>query len=117
MPARRGPALSTPPRAARDALARAGDRRRQHQVGGTGKTPLVIALVEALRARGTQARRRQPRLRRRSWIPRHCSMRLASPRDVGDEPMLIRAQPALPVAVGRDRAAAASPAARVTTAT
>jgi tetraacyldisaccharide 4'-kinase len=73
--------------------------------GGTGKTPLAIALAEALRARGFRpgvvsrghgGRQREPMLLGDSPIPA----------EVGDEPCLIRAS-GVPVAVGRDRPAAA----------
>jgi tetraacyldisaccharide 4'-kinase len=74
-------------------------------VGGTGKTPLTIALVEALRwrghrpgvvSRGYGGSRREPRLLGAA----------PDPADVGDEPCLIHAS-GVPVAVGRDRPAAA----------
>jgi len=76
-------------------------------VGGSGKTPLVIALVEALRARG--------------WTPGVVSrghggsargpLRLdehSQAGDVGDEPCLIHRRTRAPVAIGRDRAQAAA---------
>lgn len=75
-------------------------------VGGTGKTPLVIALVHALRERGKMpgvvsrgygGSAREPQL-----VDAH-----AAPAVVGDEPCLIRASTRVPVAVGRDRVAAA----------
>lgn len=75
-------------------------------LGGTGKTPLVIALADALRQRG--------------WTPGvvsrghgggdHAPQILggdADPRQVGDEPCLIMRRSGAPVAVGRDRPAAA----------
>ncbi len=74
-------------------------------VGGTGKTPLTIAVVEALRARGYRpgvvsrgygGSQREPLLLDDAPDPAH----------VGDEPCLIHASGA-PVAVGRDRPAAA----------
>jgi tetraacyldisaccharide 4'-kinase len=74
-------------------------------VGGTGKTPLTIAVVEALRARGYRpgvvsrgygGSQREPLLLDDAPEPAH----------VGDEPCLIHASGA-PVAVGRDRPAAA----------
>ncbi|GAB2550640.1 tetraacyldisaccharide 4'-kinase [Rhodanobacter koreensis] len=74
-------------------------------VGGTGKTPLTIALVEVLRARGYRpgvvsrghgGSQREPLLLGEA----------PDPAQVGDEPCLIRASGAA-VAVGRDRPAAA----------
>jgi tetraacyldisaccharide 4'-kinase len=75
-------------------------------VGGTGKTPLVIALVQALRARG--------------WDPGVVSRGYAGSADkilrvdaqsdplvVGDEARLIFDATRAPLVVGRDRAAAA----------
>lgn len=73
-------------------------------VGGTGKTPVVIALVQALRtagytpgviSRGYGGSERGPAL-----LPRH-----ADPRRYGDEPALIARRTGVPVAVGRDRPA------------
>lgn len=75
-------------------------------VGGTGKTPLVIALVDALRARG----------RKPGVVSRGYGGALGHPRlldgastaaDCGDEPLLIHRMTHAPVAVGRDRVAAA----------
>lgn len=74
-------------------------------VGGTGKTPLTIALAEALRAhgyrpgvvsRGYGGRRREPLLLGDA----------PDPAEVGDEPCLIHAA-GVPVAIGRARPAAA----------
>jgi tetraacyldisaccharide 4'-kinase len=74
-------------------------------VGGTGKTPLTIALAEGLRergytpgvvSRGYGGTQKLPLLLDASAEPSH----------VGDEPCLIRAS-GVPVAVGRDRPAAA----------
>jgi tetraacyldisaccharide 4'-kinase len=75
-------------------------------VGGTGKTPLVIEIVRGLRARG--------------WTPgvvsggyggsaeRPLLVEAATDPDLcGDEPLLIRYIADVPVAVGRDRVAAA----------
>ncbi|HUD42622.1 MAG TPA: tetraacyldisaccharide 4'-kinase [Dokdonella sp.] len=74
--------------------------------GGSGKTPLVIALVEALHARGWR-----PGVVSRGYGGRTRTPRLLDahpdPAEVGDEPALIRRRTAVPVAVGRDRAAAA----------
>jgi tetraacyldisaccharide 4'-kinase len=74
-------------------------------VGGTGKTPLTIAVAAALRARGYRpgvvsrgygGSQREPLLLGEA----------PDPAQVGDEPCLIRAS-GVPVAVGRDRPAAA----------
>jgi tetraacyldisaccharide 4'-kinase len=75
-------------------------------VGGAGKTPLVIALVEALRARGFN-----PGVVSRGHSgSAHTPMLLddnPDPRVVGDEPALIELRTRVPVAIGRDRPAAA----------
>jgi len=74
-------------------------------VGGTGKTPLTIAVADALRqqgfrpgvvSRGYGGSQREPMLVGAS----------PDPAQVGDEPCLIHAS-GVPVAVGRDRPAAA----------
>ena len=77
-------------------------------VGGTGKTPLVIALAEGLDARGWH-----PGVVSRGHggsLARSAGTRVvtsyADPRLVGDEPLVI-ARAGIAVAVGRDRAAAA----------
>lgn len=74
-------------------------------VGGTGKTPLTIALAEALRKRGYT-----PGVVSRGYGGRQKEPLLLGdrpdPSQVGDEPCLIRAS-GTPVAVGRDRPAAA----------
>lgn len=75
-------------------------------VGGAGKTPTVIALVQALRALG--------------WTPGVVSRghgraeggvaevrRDSRAREVGDEPLLIHLRSGAPVVVGRERLAAA----------
>ena len=74
--------------------------------GGTGKTPLVLALVGALRSRGWQ-----PGVVSRGYGG---TARLPvllgdapNPAIAGDEPSLIRSRSGVPVAVGRDRVAAA----------
>lgn len=73
--------------------------------GGTGKTPLTLALVEALRQRGLQ-----PGVVSRGYGGTQREPMLLgdqpNPTDVGDEPALIRAT-GVPVAIGRDRPAAA----------
>lgn len=74
--------------------------------GGAGKTPLVIALVEALRARGFK-----PGVVSRGYggSARRPTLLAANldPQEVGDEPALIRLRTSAPVAVGVDRPAAA----------
>lgn len=75
--------------------------------GGSGKTPLVIALVEALRQRG----RRPGVVSRGHGGSERGPMLLddvADPRRVGDEPCLIRRRTGAPVAIGRDRVRAAA---------
>jgi tetraacyldisaccharide 4'-kinase len=76
-------------------------------VGGSGKTPLVIALVEALRARGFA-----PGVLSRGYGGRVRAATLldsgALPAEVGDEPCLIQRRTGAPVAVGGDRAAGAA---------
>ncbi|MBL8296778.1 MAG: tetraacyldisaccharide 4'-kinase [Rhodanobacteraceae bacterium] len=75
-------------------------------VGGTGKTPLTIALVRALAARGLRA----------GIVSRGYGGSVkgpvlleddSSPAQVGDEPVLMHALSGAPVAIGRDRVAAA----------
>lgn len=75
-------------------------------VGGTGKTPLVIEIVRALKARGWH-----PGIVARGYgvavgEPREVNPRGAA-RDFGDEPLLMANAAGVPVAVGRDRVAAA----------
>jgi tetraacyldisaccharide 4'-kinase len=73
--------------------------------GGAGKTPLVIALVAALRARG-----RRPGIVSRGHGRRTRDTRAVriddDPDDAGDEPLLLAAS-GVPVFVGADRPAAA----------
>ena len=75
-------------------------------VGGTGKTPLTIALVEALRARGWAVG-----VISRGYGRRTRGVRLvdqtSTAAEVGDEPLLIARRTQAPVAVGEDRVAAA----------
>ncbi len=75
-------------------------------VGGTGKTPLVIALVEALRERGFR-----PGVVSRGYGgSADAAQRVAVPADpavVGDEPVLIAESTGVPVAIGRKRVQAA----------
>jgi tetraacyldisaccharide 4'-kinase len=74
-------------------------------VGGTGKTPLVIHLVEQLRLRG-----RTPGVVSRGYGgdgEQHVLDPAARAEAVGDEPLLIARRTGAPVAVGADRVAAA----------
>lgn len=74
--------------------------------GGAGKTPLVIALVEALRERGWR-----PGVLSRGYGRATAGLRRVDAgsvaRDVGDEPLLIHRTTGAPVAVDADRIAAA----------
>ncbi|MFC0169554.1 tetraacyldisaccharide 4'-kinase [Pseudoduganella danionis] len=73
-------------------------------IGGTGKTPLTIWLVQALQAAGLR-----PGVISRGHGSKHTAPRLvdgsATAAQVGDEPLLIWQRCACPVMVGRDRAA------------
>jgi tetraacyldisaccharide 4'-kinase len=75
-------------------------------VGGTGKTPTVIALVEALRAAGFT-----PGVVSRGYGAQGSAPRAVTPasrpEEAGDEPLLIARRTATPVWVCRDRVAAA----------
>ena len=78
-------------------------------VGGTGKTPLVIALADALYARGWRpgvVSRGHGGSLTRSTAGTLVVTTYADPRLVGDEP-LVMARAGIAVAVGRDRVAAA----------
>lgn len=103
--------------AAREALYRRGWRRRIHPgvpvivignltVGGTGKTPVVIALAEALAGRGLR-----PGVVSRGYGRRGRGLRWVEPgataEQVGDEPLEIRIATGCPVVVAADRARAA----------
>nr|WP_279538405.1 tetraacyldisaccharide 4'-kinase [Pseudomaricurvus alcaniphilus] len=75
-------------------------------LGGTGKTPLIIALVKFLRSRGLR-----PGVLSRGYggqAPHYPYSVVAGsdPRHCGDEPLLIAREAACPVAVDRDRVAA-----------
>jgi tetraacyldisaccharide 4'-kinase len=74
-------------------------------VGGSGKTPLTLALVEALRARG-----RHPGIISRGHGRTTGQTRPVRPDDdplrVGDEALLLARKSGVPVYVGADRAAA-----------
>ncbi len=75
-------------------------------VGGTGKTPVVIALVEALQARGLR-----PGVVSRGYgaaagvFPRRV-LADSRPADSGDEPLLIARRTGAPVVIAPDRPAA-----------
>ena len=75
-------------------------------VGGAGKTPLTIALIEGLRARGFR-----PGVISRGYGRRATDVRRVTATDtadtVGDEPMLIALRTGAPVAVAPRRADAA----------
>ncbi len=74
-------------------------------VGGSGKTPLVIALAEALAARGFK-----PGVVSRGYGAAASDAREVGPQtpaaEAGDEPLLMRRRAGCPVFVGRDRPAA-----------
>lgn len=73
-------------------------------VGGTGKTPLVIWLVEQLRQAGYR-----PAVISRGYGGSKAAVQAvradSSPADVGDEPVLLARRTACPVWVGADRVA------------
>jgi tetraacyldisaccharide 4'-kinase len=73
-------------------------------IGGTGKTPLTIWLVQALQAAGMR-----PGVISRGFGSAADGARevtaASTPAQVGDEPLLIRQRTGCPVMVGRDRAA------------
>ena len=102
----------------RRGLYRAGLLRRKHLpvpmivvgnrvAGGAGKTPVTIALVEALRAAG----RRPGIVSRGHGRSDLAALHEVQPQDpaatCGDEPLLMRRRTGAPVGAGRDRAAAA----------
>lgn len=74
-------------------------------VGGSGKTPLVLWLVESLRARG-----KRPGIISRGYAAAGEGARAVGPDSdpaaVGDEPLLLARRSGVPVFVGRDRVAA-----------
>ncbi|HEY9068176.1 MAG TPA: tetraacyldisaccharide 4'-kinase [Burkholderiaceae bacterium] len=74
-------------------------------VGGAGKTPTVIAIVQLLQQRGYT-----PGVVSRGYGRREDGVVAVdddtTPAAAGDEPLLIRRRTRVPVAVGRDRAAA-----------
>jgi len=75
-------------------------------VGGGGKTPLVVEIVRALRERGFR-----PGVVARGYGGSATDAMLVEPDSdpgvAGDEPLLVRQRSGVPVAVGRDRIAAA----------
>jgi tetraacyldisaccharide 4'-kinase len=75
-------------------------------VGGTGKTPLTIWLVDVLRRAGFS-----PGVISRGYGGRHSEPQTVGPNSppgaVGDEPLLIHTQARCPVVVGKKRVAAA----------
>src|SRR5260364_380937 len=75
-------------------------------VGGAGKTPVVIALVEALRKQGFRPGVISRGYGARIKAPRAVTLN-ADAREVGDEPLLIAQRTGAPVWVCPDRAAAA----------
>ncbi|MFG6415128.1 tetraacyldisaccharide 4'-kinase [Roseateles sp. DC23W] len=75
-------------------------------VGGAGKTPTTLALLDLLRARGLHAGV-VSRGYGRQGDDVHLVTRDSTARQAGDEPLLIHLRGRVPVAVGRDRVAAA----------
>ncbi|MBT9495167.1 MAG: tetraacyldisaccharide 4'-kinase [Paucibacter sp.] len=75
-------------------------------VGGAGKTPTILALLEQLQAAGLRAVLISRGYGRTDDRPRLVS-RDCTAGQVGDEPLLIHLRSGAPVAVGRDRVAAA----------
>ena len=74
-------------------------------IGGTGKTPLTIWLVDALRAAGYRPGVVSRGFGSKDAAPREVGAG-STPAEVGDEPVLIAARTGCPVFVGRARAAA-----------
>lgn len=71
-------------------------------VGGSGKTPLVLALIEALRERGWRPGVISRGYRGTATAPMRVG-RDSTPDEVGDEPCLIHRRSSVPVAVARKR--------------
>ncbi|HUQ27847.1 MAG TPA: tetraacyldisaccharide 4'-kinase [Usitatibacter sp.] len=82
-------------------------------VGGTGKTPLVLAIIQLLQSRGWNpgvVARGYGRVPRREHDPLGVSSvypDIATPEHFGDEPVLIARRARVPVFIGADRPAAA----------
>ena len=74
-------------------------------VGGTGKTPLVIWLTEALRHAGYTPGVISRGYGAKAALPQAVSS-ASSPEVVGDEPLLMAQRTPCPLMIGRDRAAA-----------
>jgi len=74
-------------------------------IGGTGKTPLTIWLVQALREAGLRPGVISRGHGSAGSAPREVT-RASTPQQVGDEPLLIFQRGGCPVVVGRDRAQA-----------
>ena len=75
-------------------------------VGGAGKTPTTLALIEALRAAGWQPGVVSRGHGRQGDAPTEVNTTNTAA-DVGDEPLLIARRSGAPVWVGRDRVATA----------
>lgn len=75
-------------------------------IGGTGKTPLVIYLVQAMRAAGFTPGVISRGYGSKGSEPQRVGEQ-GSPQEVGDEPLLIAQRAGCPVMVGRNRVAAA----------
>ncbi|MCV2354157.1 tetraacyldisaccharide 4'-kinase [Paucibacter sp. B2R-40] len=75
-------------------------------VGGAGKTPTILALLKQLQAQGFKVGVISRGYGRADDAPRLVS-RDCTAGQVGDEPLLIHLRSSAPVAVGRDRVAAA----------
>ncbi len=71
-------------------------------VGGTGKTPLVLALVALLKEAGYTPGVISRGYRGKSTLPRRVTAD-SEPREVGDEPVLLARKAGCPVWVGRRR--------------
>jgi len=74
--------------------------------GGTGKTPLVLWLVDALRARGFRPGVVSRGYRGANEVPREVPP-TGDPTRFGDEPILLAERSGAPVWIGRDRVRAA----------